>query len=49
MKTMAVVEVLRQALAWGESEIRNEYEGTGMLQKRLNELDFLRRATKELS
>lgn len=39
-----LLEALKRALEWGESEIHNEYDGASMLKERLAELDFLRAA-----
>lgn len=44
----ALVKTLGDALRWGESEIRSEYEGTSMLKSRLKELDFIRIAIAQV-
>ncbi len=39
-----MLKALKFALEWGESEIHNEYDGTSMLQERLEELNPIREA-----
>ncbi len=37
-----LIEAMQKLIAWSESEIHNEYDGTSMLEDRLSELDFAR-------